>query len=135
MKLGNLKSLGHNLADSVASGVGLLVGIYTMNVFAEAESEEPGYIEIDFLAATTSGAPSSNSLRGAVELYRKALPELAAKHGIDAREIQTLSARFGTDKVYGPHFTVTVASEEGHHSTDRYFGVPGKRMNPKQEKS
>jgi hypothetical protein len=135
VKLGNLKSLGHNVADSVASGIGLLVGVYTMNVFAEAESEEPGYIEIDFLEATTSGVPSSSSLRQAIALYRKALPELATKHGIDAREIQTLSARFGTDKVYGPHFTVTVASKDGRRSTDRYVGVPGKRMNTKEAKS
>jgi hypothetical protein len=132
VKFGNLKSLGHNIADSVACGMGFPVGVYVMNVFAEAESEEPGYIEIDFLSASTSGAPASSSLKRAIELYSQALPELAFKQGVDVKDIKTLSVRFGTDPVYGPNFTVTVESMGGRTSTDRYVGMPGKRMYAKQ---
>ncbi len=33
MKLGELKSLGHNIADSLASGVGVLIGVYVTDIF------------------------------------------------------------------------------------------------------
>lgn len=128
MKLGELKALGHNLADSFASGIGLLVGYYEMNVFAEAAASDPGFIEVNFLNASVAGSPISQSLRGAITCYRDAVPELCNKHGIDFNQIRTLTARFGSDKVYGSHFSVTVESTDGRSSTDRYIGIPGKRL-------
>jgi hypothetical protein len=53
MKLGELKSVGHNIADSFASGIGLLIGHYEMNVFAEAASEPEGFVVVDFLEGST----------------------------------------------------------------------------------
>lgn len=128
MKLGELKSLGHNLADSFASGIGLLVGVYEMNVFSEAAASEPGFIEVNFLNASVVGSPISESLQGAINCYRDALPELCKKHSIELSQIQTLVARFGSDAAYGPHFTVKVRSVDGRSSTDQYVGVPGKRL-------
>lgn len=127
MKLGELKSLGHNLADSVASGMGLLVGVYAMDVFGEAAASEPGFIEVNFLDASTAGSPISDTLQGAINSYRNALPELSKKHSIDPSQIKTLIARFSTDSVYGPHFTVIVESIDGRSSKDRYIGFPGRR--------
>lgn len=128
MNLGKLKSLGHNLADSFASGMGLLVGIYDMNVYAEAAASEDGYIKVNFLAATTIGSPTSASLTRAIELYRDALPGLCAKHGLNRNDIKTLDVRFGTDPAFGPHFSVTVESFDGKFSTDQYVGIPGRRL-------
>ena len=128
MKLGKLKSVGHNVADSLASGIGLMIGVYQMNVFAEAAGEEDGFIIVDFLAGTVSGRTVSESLRNAVRLYRDALPDLCAKHGLPQSDFRTLSVRFGTDRVYGPHFTVTVEASDGTRSTDEYVGVPGRRL-------
>jgi len=128
MKLGVLKSIGHNIADSLASGVGLMVGVYQMDVFAEAAASEPGFITIDFLAATVSGSPVSTSLLRAIGLYRAAIPEFCQKHGVDPSLIKTLSARFGTDPVYGPHFTITVESIDGRKSIDQYVGFPGRHL-------
>lgn len=128
MKLGELKSLGHNLADSFASGTGLLVGYYEMNVFAEAAASNPGFIEINFLNARVAGSPISQSLQGAINCYRDAVPDLCYKHSIDFNQIKTLTTRFGSDKVYGPYFTVTVESLDGRSSTDHYIGIPGKRL-------
>ncbi len=128
MKLGNLKSLGHNIADSFASGIGLLVGVYEMNVFAEAAASDVGYIKVDFLNATTTGGTPSAGLSQAIRLYRDALPSLCAKHEINLTDIKTLEARFGTDPAYGPHFAVTVESVDGKLSTDQYIGVPGKKL-------
>lgn len=128
MKLGELKSLGHNLADSFASGIGLLVGVYEMDVFAEAAASDSGYVEVNFLDASTTGSTISERLKGAIKCYSTALPELCKKHSIDPSQIKTLIARFGTDSVYGPHFTVSVESIDGRSSTDRYIGFPGRRM-------
>ena len=128
MNLGKLKSLGHNLADSFASGIGLLVGVYDMNVFAEAAASDDGYIKVNFLDATTTGSAASASLVRAIELYRDALPGLCSKHGVKPTEIKTLEARFGTDPAYGPHFSVKVESVDGKISTDQYVGIPGRRL-------
>jgi hypothetical protein len=128
MKLGQLKSLGHNIADSFASGIGLMIGVYDMDVFSEAAASDPGHIEVNFLDASTSGSPVSPKLKRALALYRAALTELSARHGINVNEIQSLSARFGTDSVYGPYFTVTVATVDGRRSADQYVGFPAMRL-------
>jgi len=128
MKLGVLKSLGHNLADSLASGIGLMIGVYSMDVFAEAQTEEGGFIVIDFLAGETRSEKASEGLRRAVRRYRDELPSLCAKHGVEPQNLKRLEAKFGTDPVYGPHFTVTVGDQLGRVSTDRYVGIPGRRL-------
>lgn len=128
MKLGVLKSIGHNITDSFASGVGLMVGVYQMDVFAEAAASEPGFITVDFLAATVSGSSASANLLRAIDLYRAAIPEFCQKHDVDPNLIKTLSARFGTDPVYGPHFTVTVECVDGRKSIDQYVGFPGRYL-------
>ncbi len=127
MKLGELKSLGHNIADSLASGVGSMIGVYDMDAFAEAAAEPEGFIVVDFMTGTTTGANVSDGFRQAVARYRDALPGLCSRHGVDPKELARLEARFGTDPVDGPHFTVHVESLDGRRSTDRYVGVPGKR--------
>jgi hypothetical protein len=128
MKLGKLKALGHNLADSFASGIGLLVGCYQMDVFAEAAASTEGYIKVNFLAGKSSGGTVSPSLSRAIELYRDELPSFCAKHGLNLADIKVLEARFGTDAAYGRHFAATVQSCDGKLSTDQYVGVPGKRL-------
>jgi hypothetical protein len=105
-----------------------MIGVYEMNVFAEAASASEGFIKVDFLNASSSGGDASSCLSRAIGLYRDALPTLCEKHGIDPKQIKTLEARYGTDPVYGPHFTVTVEDRDGRRSTDQYVGIPGKRL-------
>ena len=128
MKLGTLRAMGHNFADSFASGIGLLIGYYEMDVFSEAAAANEGHIVVDFLNGTTSGSPASADLLRAIALYREVLPEFCSRHGFEAAEIKTFQVRFGTDAAYGRHFTVVVENGTGRRSTDRYFGVPGKRL-------
>ena len=128
MKLGTLKAIGHNFADSFASGIGLLVGYYAMDVFAEAAAADEGHLTIDFITGATSGSPASASLQHAVHLYRDVLPEFCERHSFSSGDIRVLQVRFGTDAAYGRHFTVTVEDGLGRRSIDRYIGVPGKRL-------
>lgn len=126
MKIGQLKSLGHNIADSLASGIGLMIGVYDTDVFAEASSNESCYLSVNFINGEIGGGPVSDSLRGAALRYSEALPELCAKHKLNVGEIRILEARYGTDQVYGRHFTVTVEATDGRRSVNRYIGVPGR---------
>jgi hypothetical protein len=128
MKFGELKSIGHNIADSLASGVGLLVGRYEMDIFGEASKSPEGYMTVDFLNGTTEGAHPSEYLAEAIARYKDALRDLCHRHGVEVSAFKVLHARFGVDAVYGGHFTVTIEDQHDHRSEDRYLGVPGRRI-------
>ena len=133
MKLGRLTSVAHNISDSLASGVGIMIGFYELpDVFAEASASEPGFIEVDFLAGSTAGSPASVELHRVVGLYAAALSGHCKKHGVPVESFRVLRARFGTDQVCGCHFTVTVEDERGRRSEDRYIGSPGRRFSQLQ---
>ncbi len=52
MKFDELRSIGHNIADSLASGTGLLIGIYGTDIFGEASRSPERFITVDFLTGT-----------------------------------------------------------------------------------
>lgn len=128
MKFGELKSIGHNIADSLASGIGLLIGYYETDIFGEASRSPEGFIVVDFLNGTSEGGRPSGSLAQAITLYRHALRNLCFRHGVEASEFKTLKVKFGVHAVYGGHFTVTVEDQKGRQSTDSYVGAPGRRV-------
>jgi hypothetical protein len=127
MKLGTLKSVGHNIADSLANGIGLMIGVYEMDVFGEATATPQGYIEVDFLTGEASGGKPSIELARALKLYAQALPDLCNRQGVEASDFHHLSARFSVLSPMFKRFTVTVEDSQGRRSTDEYEGVPGKR--------
>jgi hypothetical protein len=127
MKFGDLRSLAHNLADSFASGVGLLVGVYEMDVYGEAARSPVGFIEVDFLAGRASGGPPSASLERAIALYRDALPDLCARHRAEAPAFRTLVVRFW-EAYDGRRYRVTIEDRNGRRSVDDYQGAPGRRV-------
>jgi hypothetical protein len=136
MKIGELTSFGHNVADSLASGICFMAGLYSVDIHREAAASKEGHITVDFLTGKTSGGAISDDLDHAVKRYAELLPELAKRHSIDISEITVFSARFGTDNVAGPHFLVTVESSDGRQSVDQYAGIPGKRYaKPRRSKS
>lgn len=127
MKIGELASFGHNLADSLASGLCSMVGFYAVDIFSEAAASTAGEIVVDFLSGATTGSAASADLRRATLRFAEQLPELATQHGLDVAEIKVLSARFGTDRVAGVHFQVTVETTDGRSTVDQYVGLPGRR--------
>jgi len=136
MKIGELTSFAHNVADSLASGICFMAGIYSVDVYGEAAASEEGHITVDFLTGTTSGGRASEILSKAVKGYSELLPDLAARHSIEISKVSALVARFGTDPVAGPHFRVTVRTVDGRESVDQYAGFPGRRYaKPRRSKS
>lgn len=85
MKFGQLRAIGHNIADSLADGHGFLIGLYYINIFGEADRASERHIEINFLTGTWSGGRPSHSLAKAFRLYAEALPAFCEKHGVRRR--------------------------------------------------
>ncbi|ASP70344.1 hypothetical protein CDO28_01390 [Sinorhizobium meliloti] len=127
MKFRELTSIGHNVADSFASGMGFLIGVYEMEVFREAAASPEGFILVDFIAGTSTGAQPSDSLAKAISLYARALDGLCGRHGIKAAAFRELKARYSLDS-HGPRFIVTVQDQSGRRSVDEYLGSPGRRV-------
>lgn len=127
MKLGVLTSIAHNIADSLASGAGLMVGVYDVDLFGEVGRSPGGWIEIDFLAGDITGAEPSAALVRAVRAYSDALPGLCERHGAQVDAFRRLTVRFsGAGALAG--FVTTVEDHDGRRSIDEYRGVPGRRL-------
>jgi hypothetical protein len=127
MKFGELKSIGHNIADSLACGPGFLIGIYATDIFGEAARSPEGFILVDFLSGTSSGGEASASLAKAISLYSGALADLCKRHGADVSAFSELKARYSVDS-HGCRLIVTVQDQSGRRSTDEYLGLPAKRV-------
>ncbi len=127
MKFDELRSIGHNIADSVASGVGLLIGYHEMDIFAEIRASADGYMTVDFLTGQIEGGTPSPSLAHGISLYRHALADLCVKHDATPGEFQELTARYAMDRI-GRRIQVTVADQHGHRAVDDYVGMPARRI-------
>jgi hypothetical protein len=127
MKIGILRAIAHNIADSLGSGCGLLVGVYDMNVYGEAKRNPGGVIAIDFLAAKTIDGKVSRTLGSAIAKYRAALPGLCAKHGASLDDFKTLTARYSGDGL-SRRVVVTVRDRLGRSFVDEYVGIPARHV-------
>lgn len=128
MKHGEIRSIAHNAADSLASGICLMIGIYDVDVFAEAAQSPDGAITVDFLQGRVVGARPDPWLRAAVRRYRDAVAERFARHGSSLEDqVRDMKVRFWSDHL-GPRFAVTVEDSAGRRSTTEYGGRPGKRV-------
>jgi hypothetical protein len=126
-KFGILKSIGHNISDSVSSGLGFMIGIYEMDIYREAAEAPEGYIVVDFLTGCILHGRHSQSLAEAMSLYSKALPQLCERHGAVVEGFVQLKSRYsGTGPWSG--FVVTVEDRQGRRSMDEYQGFPAKRV-------
>src|SRR5687768_9835920 len=115
MKFGTLKSIGHNIASSLASGIGLMIGVYEMNVFGEAAAAPEGFIEVDFLTGHSTGGKASPELERVLNLYAEALPDLCKRQGADVSDFVHLSARYWGQPRF-ERFAVTIEDRNGRRS-------------------
>jgi hypothetical protein len=122
MKIETLQSIAHNIADSVGSGIGLMIGVYTMNIFQEAGRSRGGYLLVDFLDGRTWGGVPSGSLARAIKLYRDALPQLCAKHGASREDFRELTARYSiADRE--KRIVVAIRDSRGRRRVREYVGT------------
>jgi hypothetical protein len=128
MRFGELKSIAHNFADSISSGIGLPIGIYGYDIFGEAQASAGGYIEIDFIASRIYGGATSRVLTDALREYKNWLPTLTAKHGAEVSAFTQLTIRFAVDVVKGPYFTVSMSDTKGRSDKSTYSGYGGRTL-------
>jgi hypothetical protein len=126
MKHGKLRSIAHNLADSLACGNGFLVGHYGMDVFGEAAVSDGGFFAVDFLTGKIVEGQVSESLARGIALYSNALPELCARHDTVVSEFSELFVRYTVTNI-GKGFAVTIADRSGRRSTTDYQGIDSQR--------
>ena len=126
MKHAELRSIAHNIADSLASGIGLMIGYYRSDVFGDARRSPGGALTVDFLSGRVTEGEASPPLEGAVAEYGKALVGLCARHGGSVDDFQELTARFWCDDTER-RFSVTVEDSRGRRSTAEYAGLYGQR--------
>jgi len=127
MKYDQLCAIAHNLVDSVASGLGFVIGYYPMDVFGEAAKSAGRSLTIDFLSGRIMNGHGSRDLARAVQLYAEILPEFCGKHGATASEFTELSAVFVANPVRN-RVILTVTDQEGRSSRTEYVGVPLERV-------
>lgn len=127
MKHAELRACVHNVAASLASGVGLMIGYYAMDVFGEASRSPGGAITVDFLNGHVVEGEASRSLQRAVALYRGAFSKICTAAGGSIGEVTEAKARFWQTPL-GPRFVVSVVDAAGRSSTTEYAGIPGKRV-------
>ena len=127
MKFDTLRAIGHNIADSLGSGIGLMIGVYEMDVFGEARRSPERMVTVDFLNGIAAQGVVSTSLADAIAKYRSALPDLCAKHGASPTYFRTLTATYLAD-TFNRRIVVTVEDQHGHRSVDEYVGVPARRI-------
>lgn len=125
MRFGVLRSIAHNLGDSISTGLGLPIGLYGYDIFEEARSSSEGFIEIDFIAGTIRGAMPSTVLSDALLQYTRWLHALAAKHSATLEDFSRLTLRFADATPYGRHFIATIADKRGRSDGTVYDGVGG----------
>jgi hypothetical protein len=123
VKFRELESIAHNIADSLGSGIGLLVGVYAMDIFGEAKRSPEGYMIVDFLTGTSSGGTPSTELARAISMYKQGLADLCAKHGTTSAAFQQLTARYsGSGQI-----VVTVMDHASQKSSREFMGTPARR--------
>ena len=126
MRHGKLCAIGHNLADSLASGLSLVIGYLETDVFGEAAAGD-GVLEVDFLNGQIVHGTGSANLRVAVARFREMLPSFCVAHGADISDFSILRASFETTG-FERNVSLKVADAYGKCTVTAYSGNPLKRL-------
>ncbi len=126
MKHDHLCAIGHNIADSLASGMCFVIGIWSLDVFGEAAAGD-GVIEVDFLHGRIVHGACSENLRKAVTRFANVLPGFCLVNGADVANFEALAASF--DATALPYrVSLKIADRSGRHSVTEYSGLPLTRL-------
>ncbi|MEK7661111.1 MAG: hypothetical protein AAB680_03620 [Pseudomonadota bacterium] len=121
MKHDTLRSIAHNLADSAASGLRFLIGMYGFDIFQDAARSARKRVVIDFLKGEVVEGTDSYNLHKIATLYREVLPAFLLKHGGTIDDFAVLIVKFFTLNLQR-NFEVTVIDKTGRKSVDLYVG-------------
>jgi hypothetical protein len=131
LKFDQLRSIGHNIADSLASGDSLLFGFFEgpkLSVFGAALHSPERRVVVDFLIGQATQGEVSPWLAQIIADSPDALAYLCKRHCASPTMFRELTASYsiGHPGQYG--FTVTIEDNRGRRVLDEYVGIPGKRI-------
>ena len=127
MKHDVLRSVAHNIATSLASGIGLMIGVYELHVFEDARNSPSNRLMIDFLAGSITEGNASDTTVRAVRKYRDALPGLCESQGVSLSDFKCLLVSYEITPTKGV-FTVKVTDRGGRTSRTEYGGYDGQKL-------
>jgi hypothetical protein len=127
MKHNQLKSIAHNIADSIGSGIGLPVGYYEMDVYGEAAKTPSGKLIVDMLAGTINEGNASKYLANAIKAYHAILPDFCQKQGVNSSDYSKFEIHFWQTAT-SKNFRICITDSRGKSSQTDYQGIPGKRV-------
>jgi len=127
MKHGDIRSVAHSIADSLACGVSLMTGFYDLRVYEDAGRSEGGILTIDLLnGIVVTGKPSSD-LASVVMRIPREFDRLSRSKGFERKDCRTALAAFHADQIM-PWFTLVVEDISGRVTETDYQGVPARRL-------
>lgn len=127
MKHGQLRSVAHSMADSLASGVSLMTGIYDLHVYEDALRSENGVLTVDLLnGKVIKGEPSAN-LAAAILCLPREFDRLCRADGFSRSDCRNAVAHFHANK-FSRGFTLFVEDKSGQATETDFQGVPARRV-------
>jgi hypothetical protein len=130
MKFDQLRSIAHNLADSLASGDSLLFGLFggpKLSVPGAAFRSPDRCVVVDFLVGQVTVGEVSPELARVIADAPASLAFLCEKHRASPAMFHELTAKYKVDASEQFGYAVTIVDISGRRAVDEYVGIPGKR--------
>jgi hypothetical protein len=126
MKHTQLQAIVHNVADSLGSGISLMLGYYALDVYADARNSPTGIIRADLLRGVVTEGDADEAFLGALKLIPAALAEQCEKAGGSWNEYRRAEVLFHGRRPE-PGFTIVVEDQKGKRTETDYVGWPARR--------
>ncbi|MBG6203667.1 hypothetical protein IWQ48_004827 [Labrenzia sp. EL_13] len=127
MKHRRILAVAHNYADSLACGVGFVVGHCSTDIFGEAAKNTDLCIEVDFLAGRVVTGNCSKTLAAALRLYKTGFEAFCVRSRVHRTDFSVFRARY-FQLPTAPRYTIFVKDRFGKSSSREYEGFSGKRV-------
>jgi len=127
MNHGQLRSVAHSIADSLASGVSLITGFYDLHIYEDAMRSEGGVLTVDLLNGRVVKGTPSTDVTSAVLHIPKEFDRLCAAKGLARSDCRRALAHFRTTPI-SQEFTLVVEDSSGRTTETDFQGVPARRV-------
>lgn len=127
MKRGQLRSIAHSLADSIAGGISLMTGFYELDLYGDAAKSPDGKLSVDLLNGHVIEGIASPELCTAISRLSLHFDRLCQTAGITRGDCHVANAHFyATPTRRG--FTLEIEDGTGRVTEADYEGIPAHRV-------
>jgi len=127
MKHGQLRSVAHSIADSLAGGVSLITGFYDLRIYEDAMRSEDGVLTVDLLnGRVVRGTPSADVVSDVLRIPKE-FDRLCSTKGLERSDCRRALAHFHATPTT-QEFTLVVEDNSGRITETDFQGVPARRV-------